>query len=62
MEQYNVTWRKSSYSGTNGGDCVEVGNAANVVTVRDTQHRDGVTLSVPAHAWATFTGKIRNEI
>jgi uncharacterized protein DUF397 len=22
-----VTWRKSSYSGNNGGNCVEVGNA-----------------------------------
>ena len=23
-----ITWRKSSYSGNNGGQCVEVGNAA----------------------------------
>ena len=24
----NVIWRKSSYSGSNGGDCVEVADAA----------------------------------
>ena len=24
---YVITWRKSSFSGTNGGDCVEVGAA-----------------------------------
>lgn len=62
MEQHHSTWRKSSYSGTNGGQCVEVGSAASVVMVRDTQDHDGVTLSVPAHAWATFTGKIQSEI
>lgn len=30
--------------------------------VRDTKDRDGVKLSVSAHAWATFTGKIQGEI
>ena len=31
-----ITWRKSSYSGNNGGDCVEVGTAQ-VVAVRDSK-------------------------
>ena len=26
MDLGNVTWRKASYSGDNGGNCVEVGN------------------------------------
>ena len=30
----NVIWRKSSYSGSNGGDCVEVADAA-----RDSRRR-----------------------
>lgn len=29
-------WRKSSYSGTNGGGCVEVGNGDRSVMIRDT--------------------------
>jgi hypothetical protein len=54
-----MDWRKSSYSGANGGDCVEVADDARVVLVRDTTDRDGVTLSVPAEAWAEFLGTLR---
>lgn len=51
-------WRKSTYSGSNGGDCVEVASAE-VVAVRDTKDRDGVTLSIPAEAWAAFVTSLR---
>ena len=33
-------WRKSSYSGSEA-NCVEVGNAAGLVKVRDTKDRQG---------------------
>jgi Domain of unknown function (DUF397) len=52
-------WRKASYSSGNGGDCVEVGQGDDAVAVRDTKDRDGVTLSVPAAAWASFTASLR---
>jgi hypothetical protein len=51
-------WRKPSYSG-NGGNCVEVGNAARLILVRDTTDRDGGTLAFTAGAWRTFAAKIR---
>jgi uncharacterized protein DUF397 len=51
-------WRKSSYSGANGGDCVEVASA-DVIMVRDTKDRDGGTLGFTAKAWATFLGTLR---
>ena len=54
----NTTWRKASYSG-NSGNCVEVGDAARVVLVRDTTDRDGGTLSVPADAWQAFTNRLK---
>ncbi|MFY1620636.1 DUF397 domain-containing protein [Micromonospora sp. WMMD736] len=39
-------WRKSTRSGNNGGDCVEVAdNRPGVVLVRDTKDRDGGTLA-----------------
>ena len=41
-------WRTATYSGANGGECVEVANAADAVMVRDTKNREGGTLSVPA--------------
>ena len=54
------TWRKSTYSGTNGGNCVEVGHAADSgIKVRDTTDRGGVTLSVSAGVWSAFLGSLR---
>jgi hypothetical protein len=52
-------WRKSSYSGGNGGSCVETASDGGTVLVRDTTDREGVTLSVPADAWAKFTDSLR---
>ncbi len=54
----NAAWRTSSYSGTNG-NCVEVGGTAGAVLVRDTRDRDGVALSIPADAWASFTASLK---
>jgi hypothetical protein len=51
-------WRKSSYSGDNGGECVEVA-AAGAVQVRDTTDRDGPVLTFPADAWQAFVATIR---
>ena len=50
-------WRKSSYSGDNGGECVEVATAG-AVLVRDTTDRSGPTLAFTADAWRAFTTTI----
>jgi Domain of unknown function (DUF397) len=52
------SWRKSSYSGDNGGECVEVA-AAEDVLVRDTADRNGPVLTFVADAWRAFTATIR---
>jgi hypothetical protein len=54
-----MDWRKSSYSGGNGGQCVETATGNGVVLVRDTTDRDGCTLSVPTDAWSAFMAGIR---
>ena len=54
-----VTWRKSSYSGTDGGNCVEAANDAGVVLIRDTADHDGATIKVSGAAWERFTAAIR---
>jgi Domain of unknown function (DUF397) len=54
-----ATWRKSSHSGNNGGNCVEVVGATGVVLVRDTVNRPGALLSIPARAWQEFTASLR---
>jgi hypothetical protein len=55
----NLMWRKSSYSTGNGGQCVEAGHGPGIVLVRDTKNRRGVTLSIPAAAWQTFTTSLK---
>ena len=47
-------WRKSSYSGANGGECIEVAAADDGVMVRDSKDRSGDVLAVPAAAWRVF--------
>lgn len=59
MDTIDSPWRKSSYSGTSGGACVETAGAAGVILVRDTTDRAGFTLSVPAGAWARFIDSLR---
>jgi hypothetical protein len=54
-----LSWRKSSRSGNNGGDCVEVA-AARVVLVRDTKDRDGTVIAFSAGTWKAFATQIKN--
>jgi Domain of unknown function (DUF397) len=54
-----MDWRKSTYSDSNGGDCVETASGSDVILVRDTADCDGVTLSVPAETWRAFTDSLR---
>ena len=54
-----MEWRKSSFSGANGGACVEVASADGVA-VRDTIDRDGVTLQFTAAAWQEFARRLRS--
>ena len=52
-------WRKSSYSGGNGGQCVETASTGSAVLVRDTANRDGGALTFSAEAWERFTSSLR---
>jgi Domain of unknown function (DUF397) len=52
-------WRKSSYSGSSGNNCVEVAKSDSPVLVRDTTDRNGAVLTVNAKAWQRFTASLR---
>ena len=47
-------WRKSSYSGGNNGNCVEVALNTELVGVRDSKAPASGELAVAAEAWVTF--------
>ena len=57
-----IAWRKSSYSGNNGGDCVEVGDAAHLIAVRDSKDPDGTRLAFGREAWAAFAAKAKADV
>ncbi|MDG9715140.1 DUF397 domain-containing protein [Streptomyces sp. DH24] len=49
-----LAWFKSSYSGSEGDDCVEVAACTELVHVRDSKDKDGAQLALGADAWARF--------
>lgn len=54
-----AVWRKSSYSNTSGGECVEVADGfPGVVPVRDSKIPDGPVLVVPASAWSRLVASL----
>ena len=56
----NPGWRKSSYSGNGGAECVETGHVPGVILVRDTaQHGTGPVLRLAPAAWARLTRAVR---
>ncbi len=54
-----LSWRKSSYSGGSGGQCVEVA-APGRVLVRDSRNPDGGRLAFSAQAWREFAARIKS--
>jgi hypothetical protein len=58
----SATWRKSSYSGSNGGECVEVGGHHGRVLVRDTKDRQGPVLRVSPAAWRRFADEVKRSL
>jgi hypothetical protein len=57
-------FRKSSYSGSNGGGCVEIAsNLAGVIAVRDSKDPGGPALLFSPDEWKAFlAGVIGGEI
>jgi Domain of unknown function (DUF397) len=56
-----AVWRKSSYSGGSGGNCVEVaGNLPGTIAVRDSKNPEGPALVFSPAAFAAFVGGVRD--
>ncbi|MBQ0985266.1 DUF397 domain-containing protein [Streptomyces sp. F63] len=49
-----LQWYKSSFSGSDGGDCVEVAATPATIRIRDSKNRQGPVLGVSAGAWSAF--------
>ena len=61
-DQIGQGWRKSSYSGNGGGDCVEVGHIQDVIAVRDTKDRPGPMLRFAPETWRRFADQVKRSL
>ncbi|MGW1066333.1 DUF397 domain-containing protein [Streptomyces aureus] len=56
----DLAWFKSSYSGSQGDDCVEVAIAEQAVHVRDSKDVSRPSVSVEREQWSRFVGFVAN--
>ncbi|MBT2493861.1 DUF397 domain-containing protein [Streptomyces sp. ISL-96] len=56
---HQAKWRKSSYSGGSGTECVEVAILAARTAVRDSKVPDRAPIAVPNGAWVGFVVAVR---
>lgn len=62
MDAVSNGWRKSSHSGGNGGDCIEVGTRPGMILVRDSKDTDGPKLTFDREAWSAFAAKVKRSL
>ncbi|GAA4187816.1 hypothetical protein GCM10022252_22050 [Streptosporangium oxazolinicum] len=61
MDLSVAVWRKSSLSGDNGAQCVEVAvNLPGAIAVRDSKDPDGAKLLFTSAGWQAFVGGIKS--
>ena len=68
MDLSGAAWRKSSYSGGNGGQCVEVAavssnrsGSGGLCAVRDSTDPEGPVLAFSPRQWQQFTAGIKAD-
>lgn len=61
MTSNDTRWRKSSYSGSQGGNCAEVGNRDGLVLIRDTNDRQGPVLRFSPAAWRRLVTDVKAD-
>ena len=60
MTKSSLIWVKSSYSGSQGGNCVEVaGDTQGLVLIRDTKDREGAVLGFRGGPWRRFATEVK---
>ncbi|CBG68781.1 MULTISPECIES: DUF397 domain-containing protein [Streptomyces] len=61
MSTTELTWFKSSYSGSQGDDCVEVAVTGQAVCVRDSKDVTLPHFAVGRAGWSRFVGFVGHE-
>ncbi|MGW4053616.1 DUF397 domain-containing protein [Streptomyces sp. NPDC004779] len=62
MTETSLNWHKSTYSGADSDNCVEIAdNAPDVIRVRDTKDHARGELTATPTAWTAFTAFARTH-
>jgi hypothetical protein len=62
MDLSRADWRKSTFSSSNGGQCVEVARSLpGVVAVRDSKDATGPVLMFTADEWRSFAADVKDQ-
>lgn len=56
-----LQWFKSSYSSSEGGNCVEVAAHPAAIHVRDSKTPDGPILTVAPSTWSEFLDRVTRD-
>lgn len=56
-----AVWRKSSHSGSSGGECVEVALLGGVNAIRDSKNPEGGYLTVERAVWVALVSQIKQD-
>lgn len=54
MNDEQLTWFKSSYSGGEGGECLEAAVTPDTIHLRDSKQPTGPQLALSPSAWSAF--------
>ncbi|MFC9970897.1 DUF397 domain-containing protein [Spirillospora sp. NPDC127200] len=60
MDVSTARWRKSSYSGDNQGNCVELANVPDTIAIRDSKDPEGGNILVGRQDFKRFTDVIKS--
>ncbi|MET8556232.1 DUF397 domain-containing protein [Streptomyces sp. NPDC004959] len=58
MTTVELSWIKSSYSGSNGNSCVEVALTPLAIHIRDSKDTTHPSFTAAPSAWADFLGNL----
>lgn len=52
-------WRRSTYSGSGGGNCVEIAAAPDMILTRDSKDPSGPVLAFSTRTWERFASTVK---
>jgi hypothetical protein len=60
QDRSRAVWRRSSYSSSTGGNCVEVARVDAARLVRDSKNPHGATLTFDTRVWKALVTQIKS--